>query len=134
MKDNEAEDVEGRFRRTRGGVTSFAAVSIKRNRRSPGNPGQVVLRLGPTQPGWGEVDRLSWPEWCAAAVQGAEAALLGLGLTDSVAITRIKGSPVDTTPDAIECAAGLAVARLFGQTEPEVSLDRPWRIVSFTSA
>lgn len=62
----------------------------------------------------GEVNMASCPSWVLAAVEGASEALavaeLSRRITDHflVEITRVVGSLVDTTEDAIKCAAALA--------------------------
>ena len=35
---------------------------------------------------------------------------------------------MDTTTDAVECAAGIAVSRSLGKADPVIADERPWRL------
>ncbi|MEZ4449988.1 MAG: hypothetical protein R3B09_10960 [Nannocystaceae bacterium] len=93
-----------RFLQTRSGVTAFAEVEV---RLVPAAAPAAVDRLDPAAGACA-------PSWIAAALRGAlrvAEALVARGRIAAVEVqlVSLRGSPVDTREDAVECAAALAV-------------------------
>jgi hypothetical protein len=76
------------------------------------------------------------PDWFEAALRGAREALVHVS-SDArprcgrLLVTRVIGTVVDTQPDAVEVAAGMAACLLLapGWPLPAISPTRPWRIL-----
>jgi hypothetical protein len=117
-----------RFMKTHAGVTSFARVGLELD-PDAGEGVSVVFAATDPNPSDGRSDPESAPTWWAAARRGVEAALERAdGMSGRVRITLVQGSLVDTSPDAIECAAALATCEVFGLPSPSVSPSRPWTL------
>lgn len=124
---------EAKFLKTSAGVTAFARVEVEF--RSDATHRQVEVRLAlahePKRDD-GEVNEQTAPDWCRAAVVGVNTALSILAdvAPGTILITRIQGTVVDTTEDAVACAAGLATARAFGRVQLAISDRPPWKLIS----
>lgn len=63
---------------------------------------------------FGEVSSSSHPSWCQAAIEGASEALAAaerserIDIWHRIEITKVAGTRVDTTDDAVRCAAAIA--------------------------
>jgi hypothetical protein len=103
---------KGRFLKTRGGRTYFAAVDVEVNESSGGI--RVIESLGPADPANGVISREMEPAWVEAAMRGAQdiaSRLAGdhiLAHGCRIDVKRICGTLVDTSEDVVACAAGLA--------------------------
>ena len=120
------------FLKTHAGVTAFARVRVKFTPDPDSGRARVQLALA-EQPDRdnGEVDVRTAPDWCRAALEGVTTAFSILGDVPPgvVAITLVQGSVVDTTVDAVSCAAGLAAAQLFGRDPIPISDVPPWHLM-----
>lgn len=112
-----------RFLRVQSGITHFARVQVQVH------PGDDVLEIEDglpesIDPGKGEVNRQANPTWVDAALNGIrEAVQLGqqqgaIHTGCRVVLTRLVGTAVDTRPDAVFCAAGLAIWDALGNPSP----------------
>jgi hypothetical protein len=127
MKEDHARNSVYRFLQTKAGRTRFARVEVT---VTPGGDSVAVVNDLPekTAPGSGELARGLDPSWETAALDGIREALGRAsrngtpGTGCRVDLVRVIGSLVDTTPDAIRCAAALATWRAFDKAGPEPEL------------
>jgi hypothetical protein len=104
---------EYRLFKCKEGRCSFAKVAVRATRQV--GPSRAVQAI-PDQltEGVGEVNMASCPSWVSAAVQGAAEALAVAEQSGRITghylveVTRVVGLLVDTTEDAVQCAAAVA--------------------------
>ena len=126
-----------RFLRTHQGVTSFARLVLEAVPSSSDEEARFEIRPSAPTPGSGEVLPSEEPAWFDAAQEGVELALERLAAANistkefRIVLRKLITSPVDTSPDAVRCAACLATYELIAPDHepPEISQDRPWRII-----
>lgn len=114
--------------KTHAGMTSFARVGLELD-PGAGEAASVVFAANDPNPSEGRSAPDSAPTWWAAARRGVEAALERVdGASGRIRVTLVQGTLVDTTPDAIECAAALAACEILGLPTPSISTNRPWTL------
>lgn len=128
------EQSEYIFRRFNRGVLAFAVVSLTLSRSTDGNT--TIKDISDLFMPDTEVKERPTQDMLSAVVRGLEKTISSLhrlgrlseGL--NITITRTAWHWPDSTPDAFECAAGLALCRcLFpGEPEPELEFDERWRL------
>jgi hypothetical protein len=112
------------------GRTFFAKIEL---RLEPSDTNRVMAS---TQPGADSTPLVAPKNWIAAAERGARSALTHMARHNlikggwDVRIQQIIGSVSDTTPDAIACAAGMAIwiGLLSNCARPEVTATTPLRL------
>jgi hypothetical protein len=113
---------EGKFLRTKGGITYFGRVKIEFEYH---DFFEVVSDLSENQND-GKASISSNPNWVKAAIEGIWNTIEVLRKKNTlkepiiVTIKEVQGTSVDTTPDCISVASSLALLNAFGIKEFDV--------------
>jgi predicted amino acid dehydrogenase len=110
-----------RFRKTIGGITHYAEVSLILHSNKV--PSRKDIFAAPNSK--------IYPSWLDASISGVQNAARDLNYTIiSIEIESVNGTIIDTQPDTIEVAAYLCMCRLLGEQktpEPEIKNGR-WAV------
>jgi predicted amino acid dehydrogenase len=107
-----------RFRKTIGGITHFAEVSLVLHSNKV--PSRNDIFAAP--------NNKIYPSWLDASIRGVQNAARDLNYTKiSIEIESVNGTIIDTQPDTIEVAAYLCMCKLLGKQktpQPEIKNGR----------